>query len=266
MDKIVYIYSHNYLSGGRRPHFREMEDAGRPSEELCQITIRRNMSVAAIASVIIDELGDSNAIRKLIVVTHGFAGNASIGEGININTYHALQPLTDYFAPENEGIHFNGCRIASSSLERWIRRPEIDTSVGSEEGNRAYDEIWDNIERMQLRVRQVTVRRAARLSTSEDDFRDLAEGSWYGDGSEPDFQGGDAWLVGITFMRALAGILSVNVTAPIDSQIIRLRRRRRIWVDEFSGYEGRYITVCPDGSHSGILTGRDLAGMRRYFR
>jgi|GEM_PF-6700597 hypothetical protein len=203
------------------------------------------MRVGAMADAILAELETGDTIRKLNVLSHGTFGTALIGENISSSNVGQLSPLRGRFSSPNDGVLFHGCRIASD------RMPDFD-----------HDITLDNCS-----------------ETTSVHFEETLSGVWTTPPTPTpptmvgqDYRVGLNLPVGYRFMWLAALTMNVAVTAPVDRQFAVPRtipRADRVirgvtTVDD-SGWEGEYVTVNPDGTTSGQLTGTPFRRVYQTF-
>ncbi|MFN0032713.1 MAG: hypothetical protein ACKVOR_11190 [Flavobacteriales bacterium] len=230
MEKIIYIFASHTASDSEFDYVLR-DDRSIPASQLERIRILDSMDVRTMAARILSALGTGNTIKKLVVLCHGNAGAALIGTQINASSVGSLSPLRGRFSPVNDGVLLAGCNIASGTSVAMSPMMFLSpASCADDEGGREFTE--------------------AMLGT----WRSPSERR---SGMSPGF-------IGLNFLRLFASTVGVPVVASIDTQLggVSMSAGRRV---DTTGFEGRRVTVFPDGTVSEVEHGMSYTESRYEY-
>jgi hypothetical protein len=234
MEKVVYIFAANSRTDNEFNYILAA-DATLPASQILQIRIIANTRVSDIASQIVRDLGSSNTIRKLNVMSHGNAGHVMIGETMTYDNIRGMASLQGKFSAINDGVLFHGCRIASAVLDRNPRQIHV--------LDRDSCALLDSMDPAAM--------------------HDEMAGTW-NDRPYVETPVGTRGSIGYNFLRRAAVTMGVNVTASVDRQVSSLSGRGRRRTDT-SGFEGTYVVVHPDESPTDIMRGTSWGSVHREY-
>jgi hypothetical protein len=222
-NMIVYLYDSemNEVS----------HDDIRHPELLFRVSVRNGTPLRSAITTVTNEfarrrraypgVNPRNTISKLVIMSHGAPGTVRIGDVLTPDNVSVLAPLTELFAPVNEGVIFEGCSIVSNTH----------AAAGQHFGS------WSEI--LAAYPESAYPNLSSRSAVIASYLNPM--GGNYQIEREP----------GMALLRAVASLLHTSVRAGIGMQLSDPNGPTVAGaVTDMSGFEGEYVRVEPSGQYT----------------